>query len=96
MRVTMPEDPQVRFAELWARIRAGISDAEYGRKRMLELRSGGVFTEETRRRQARAEIEHLNDLFMDEAVSCSPDGERDPLDAPNQDRRDDWPRVRGS
>jgi hypothetical protein len=88
--------PKVKLEVLTERIRAMWSDAEYGRKRMLEVRSGHVFTDETRRRLARAQIQHLNDLFMDEAISCSPDDESDSLDAPDQDRRDDRPRVDGS
>jgi hypothetical protein len=73
-----------RLRELW-------DEAEYGRKRMLEVRTGHVYTEETRRRLAQAEIKHLKALFTLDAVGCPPDGRRDPLDAPHQDRRDDRP-----
>jgi hypothetical protein len=60
---------------------------------MLEVRTGHVYTDETRRRRARAEIEHLKTLFTLDAVGCPPDGRRDPLDAPYEDRRDDRPRL---
>jgi hypothetical protein len=90
------ETLHARLAGLIDRIRRGVSDAEYGRKRMLELRSGHVFTEETRRRRELAEIRHLNNLFTDEPISCSTDGESDSLDAPDQDRRNDWPRLSGT
>jgi hypothetical protein len=45
-----------RAREMWA-------EAEYGRKRMLEVRTGHVYTEETRRRQNLREIKALEDLY---------------------------------
>jgi hypothetical protein len=70
-------------------------EVDYARLRLLELRSGGVLTDETRRRRARTQITDLNDLFTVEAISSSADGERERLDAPHQDCRDDRPRLDG-
>jgi hypothetical protein len=70
-------------------------EVDYARQRMLELRSGGVLTDETRRRLNRAQIADLNDLFTVETISSPADGERERLDAPNQDRRDNRPRFDG-
>jgi hypothetical protein len=75
-----------RLAALW-------DEAEYGRKRMLEVRTGHVYTDETRRRLARAEIADLKALFTLKSVGCPSDGRRDPLDASNEDRGDDRPRL---
>lgn len=85
----------MKLPERWRRLRAWMHEVDYARQRMLELRSGGVLTEETRRRQTRAQIADLDDLFAAEAISWSPDGEREQLDAPHQDRRDDRPRFDG-
>jgi hypothetical protein len=42
-----------------------------------------------------AQIEDLNALFTVDAVSWSADGERDRVDAPHEDCRDDWPGFDG-
>jgi hypothetical protein len=84
---------EVSLSERWRQLRAWMHETDYARQRMLELRSGGVLTEETRRRVARAQIADLNDLFTAEAITSSADGEREPLNAPYQDRRDDRSRL---
>ena len=78
-------------------LREAYADCRYAQTRVLEIQTGQVLCAETRARRARAEVAFLKTLFTEEAVSCSPDGERDHgVDAPHQDRRDHWSRLEGA
>jgi len=44
-------------------LREGLREMDYGGRRALELRTGYVYTAETKRRQERAQIDRLEDLY---------------------------------
>ena len=86
-----------RWRAALAALRRAHDECRYAQTRVLEIQTGQALCPETRARQAREEIEFLKTLFTVEAVSCSPDGERDHgVDAPHQDRRDHWSRLEGA
>jgi hypothetical protein len=86
---------RARIGARIARLRRSAGEIDYARKRLLEIRTGHTFTEQTRRRRAQQEIDALYALFRTEPVSWGSDAERERLDAPDEDRRDDWPGVDG-
>jgi hypothetical protein len=51
------------FTRLISRLREIAGELDYGQRRALEVRTGYVFTPETERRLARAEIRRLEALY---------------------------------
>lgn len=62
---------------LWLRLRRVWDELDYAQKRLLEINSGQILTEDTRRRAARAQVRELNALLELEIDTTSADADDD-------------------
>ena len=70
-----PTSPIVdRLRTLVRRVRAVAQELDYAQRRLLEIRTGYVFTPEERDRRSRAEIRRLEHLLDAEPPERRPDG----------------------